>query len=219
MTGGSERFNTINISHSCCMKTGQFSLFLSKSLILLIFTALAAFLNSCENDIAVVNAVTSADEKAKPIESSKNVEFLYSDSARVRSRLKTPLVDHYLGKKPYYEMSKGLDVVFFNSLGKEETKITANYGIGYDNGNNENKMSIMEAKGNVIVINEKGDKLNTEHLIWNSITKKIYTNEFVKITTKDEIIWGNGMEANEDFTDYEIKQVKGQIAVKEGATP
>lgn len=179
------------------------------------------FLYSCENDIAVVNTVTSADDKAKPIETSKNVEFLYSDSARVRSRLKTPILDHYIGKKPYYEMSKGMDVVFFNSLGKEETKITANYGIGYDSGNGttDSKMSIMEAKGNVIVVNEKGDKLNTEHLIWNSITKKIYTNEFVKITTKDEVIWGDGLEANEDFTEYEIKRVKGQIAVKEGANP
>ena len=174
---------------------------------------------SCENDVAVVNAVTSADEKAKPIESSINVEFLYSDSARVRSRLKTPLADHYLGKKPYYEMPKGMNVIFYNRLGKEETKLTANYGIGYDNGANENKMNIMEAKGNVVVINEKGDRLNTEHLIWNSITKKIYTNEFVKITTKDEVIWGDGLEANEDFSEYEIKRVKGNIAVKDGATP
>lgn len=187
--------------------------------LLFCYLCIPALFTSCENDIAVVNAVTSADEKAKPVETSINVEFLYSDSAKVRSRLKTPLVDHYLGKKPYYEMSKGMDVVFYNSLGKEETKLTANYGIGYDNGNNENKMNIMEAKGNVVVINEKGDKLNTEHLIWNSVTKKIYTNEFVKITTKDEVIWGDGLEANEDFSEYEIKRVKGQIAVKEGATP
>jgi LPS export ABC transporter protein LptC len=178
-------------------------------------TVTLLFISACENDVAVINSVTAADEKNKPIETSKNVEFLYSDSARVRSRLKTPLVDHYLGKKPYYEMSKGLDVVFYDALQKEQTKLTANYGIGYDNGNNENKMSIMEAKGNVVVINEKGDKLNTEHLIWNSNTKKIYTNEFVKITTKDEVIWGDGLEANEDFSEYEIKHVKGQIAVKD----
>lgn len=180
---------------------------------------LLSLFTSCENDVAVVNTVTSADAKAKPIESSKNVEFLYSDSAKVRSRLKTPVVDHYLGKKPYYEMPKGMDVVFYDRFGKEENKLTANYGIGYDNGNNENKMSIMEAKGNVIVVNEKGDKLNTEHLVWNSQTKKIYTNEFVKITTKDEVIWGNGLEANEDFTDYTIKQVKGSIALKDGVGP
>lgn len=171
-----------------------------------------AFLNACENDIDVVNSVTSVNGKTEPIESSKNVEFLYSDSARVRSKLKSPLVEHFLGKKPYYEMPKGMEVIFYDRFRREQTKLTANYGIGYDN---ENKMNVMEAKGNVIVINEKGDKLNTEHLIWNSLTKKIYTNEFVKITTKDEVIWGNGLEANEDFSVYSLKQVKGQIAVKE----
>ncbi len=173
---------------------------------------LSAFFYGCENDIADVNSVASDTDKNAPIESSKNAEFLYSDSARIRSKLKTPLIDHYMGKKPYYEMPKGMEVVFYDKFRKEQTKLTANYGIGYDK---ENKMNVMEAKGNVIVINEKGDKLNTEHLTWNSLTKKIYTNEFVKITTKDEVIWGNGLEANEDFSQYEIKQVKGQIAVKD----
>ncbi len=170
------------------------------------------FLTSCENDVAIVNSVTSVNEKSAAIESSKNVEFLYSDSAQVRSKLKSPLVEHFMGKKPYYEMAKGMEIIFYNKNYKEHSKLTANYGIGYDE---NNKMNVMEAKGNVIVINEKGDKLNTEHLTWNSLTKKIYTKEFVKITTKDEVIWGNGLEANEDFSEYEIKQVKGTIAVKD----
>ncbi|MGB3948321.1 MAG: LPS export ABC transporter periplasmic protein LptC [Bacteroidia bacterium] len=190
-----------------------------KALTIGIFLFSLLFFQACENDVAVVNTITSATKKESPIELSKNVIFYYSDSARIRSCLKTPQVDHYLGKKPYYEMVKGLDVVFYDQNRKEQTKLTANYGIGYDNGENENKMSVMEAKGNVIVINEKGDKLNTEHLVWNSQTKKIYTNEFVKITTKDEVIWGNGLEAEEDFSEYEIKQVKGQIALKEGVAP
>lgn len=187
-------------------------MFVKRYLFYFFIITLSAFLNACENDIAVVNSVTSVNEKTAPIESSKNVEFLYSDSARVRSKLTTPLMNHYAGKKPYYEMPKGMQVIFYDKSGKEQNKLTANYGIGYDN---DNKMNVMEAKGNVIVINEKGDKLNTEHLTWNSATKKIYTNEFVKITTKDEVIWGNGLVANEDFSKYEIKQVKGQIAVKD----
>ncbi len=168
--------------------------------------------SACENDVAVVNSVTFGNEKQLPVESSKNVEFIYSDSARVRSKLNAPKIDHYLGKKPYYEMPSGMTVVFYDSHRKEQTKLTANYGIGYDTGNGMEKV---EAKGNVIVINEKKDKLNTEHLIWNAITHKIYTDEFVKITTKDEVIWGDGLEANEDFSEYEIKNVKGQIDIKD----
>ena len=42
----------------------------------------------------------------------------------------------------------------------------------------------MEAKNTVKVKNVNGDLLETEHLIWNEKTEMIYTEEFVKITTK-----------------------------------
>lgn len=170
---------------------------------------------ACENDIDVVNSITAEAEKKLPLESSKNVEFLYSDSAIVRARLNAPQIDRYGGKKPYLEMPLGMNVVFYQEDKKEQTKLTANYGIGYDSGNGV--MEKMEAKGNVIVINEKGDKLNTEHLIWNTFTKKIYTDAFVKITTKDQTIIGDGMEADQDFSNYRIKNVTGTFDVGDPA--
>jgi LPS export ABC transporter protein LptC len=176
-----------------------------------IFIVLISF-TACENDIDVINATSFTDQSKIPVESSKDIETFYSDSAIVRAKLNAPQVDHFVTKKPYYEMPKGMKVIFYTKDKKEETKLTANYGIGYDTGNGMEKM---EAKGNVIVINEKGDKLNTEHLTWNALTHKIYTNEFVKITTKDQVIWGDGMEADQNFSEYEIKNVKGQIDVKD----
>ena len=167
---------------------------------------------ACENDIAVVNSVTSASEKDLPIESGKNVEIIYSDSAVVRAKLTAPELNRYSGKKPYSEMPKGMNVIFYDQFKNVSSKLTANYGIGYDSGNG---MEQMEADGNVIVVNEKAEQLNTEHLTWNAVTKKIYTDKFVKITTKDEIIWGNGLEADQDFSKYQIKNVKGTIAVKD----
>ncbi len=177
------------------------------SLVFFAFISIVA----CENDIDVVNSITSATEKNLPLESSKNVEFLYSDSAIVRSKLTAPQIDRYGGKKPYLELPLGMNVIFYQENKIEQTKLTANYGIGYDSGNGI--MEKMEAKGNVIVINEKGEKLNTEHLTWNTITKKIYTDDFVKITTKDQVICGTGMEAEQDFSEYAIKNVTGTFDV------
>ena len=178
---------------------------------LLIPILLLAF-SSCENDIAVVNTVTSISEKNLPIQSDRNVEIMYSDSARVRAKLTSPKLDRYAGIKPYMELPKGMEIVFYDEHHKEQTKLTADYGIGFDSGNG---MEHMEAKRNVVVINQKGDTLNTEHLIWNAITRKIFTDEFVKIKTKEETIWGDGLVANQDFSDYEIKNVKGQIIAKD----
>ena len=88
-----------------------------------------------------------------------------------------------------------------------KSKLTADYGVRYER---EQKM---EARKNVIVTNEKGDKLNTEHLIWDEKKQKLLSNEDVKITTKDEIIFGKGFEANEDFTKYKIFNLKGTISI------
>ena len=73
----------------------------------------------------------------------------------------------------------------------------------------------MEAKGDVVFINEVGEKLNTEHLIWNQKEERIYSEEFVKITTADEIIWGEGFESNQSFTNFKIKHIKGTILVED----
>jgi LPS export ABC transporter protein LptC len=91
----------------------------------------------------------------------------------------------------------------------ESTTLKADYGVRYETSKR------MEVKYNVEVVNANGEKLNTEHLTWNAITKKIYTDDFVKITTKDQVIWGDGMEADQDFSDYQIKNVKGEIYTKD----
>lgn len=171
-------------------------------------------LTACENDIAVVNSITSATEKQLPLESGTDVEMIYSDSAILRAKLTAVQLDRYVGKKSYMEMPKGMVVIFYNAEKKEQNRLTADYGIGYDNGNGMDKM---EAKRHVVVVNEKGDKLETEHLIWNAATKEILTEAFVKITTEKEILMGNGLKANQDFSEYEITNPTGIIQVEDKA--
>jgi hypothetical protein len=77
----------------------------------------------------------------------------------------------------------------------------------------------MEAKKDVVVVNEKGEKLMTEYLVWDEKTGKIFSNEFVKIITADEIIMGNGFESNQDFSRYKIFDIKGTIKLKKDENP
>jgi len=90
------------------------------------------------------------------------------------------------------------------------TSLTAKYAIRYER---EQKM---EARNDVVVVNIKGEKLNTEKLIWDGIRRKIYTDAFVKITTDDQILMGNGLESDETFSEYEIKNLTGTILLKNG---
>jgi LPS export ABC transporter protein LptC len=72
----------------------------------------------------------------------------------------------------------------------------------------------MEARNNVVVTNSKGETLNTEQLMWDERSEKLYSDVFVKITTPDQIIFGEGFESNQNFTQYRINKIKGTIKVK-----
>ena len=160
---------------------------------------------ACVNDINEVNELTS--KNILPLETAQNVEVIYSDSGQAKMQLNAPRLDRYSGDKSYVEFFEGVKVVFFDSLMHVQSQLTANYAVHREAEN------IMEAKKDVVVINEKGEKLNTEHLIWNKATELIYTEEFVKITTAEEVIMGEGMEADQHFTKYKIKKIKGTISI------
>lgn len=168
---------------------------------------LAVTLFACENDIEEVNAISRKEKY--PVETADSIEVIYSDSGKILMKITAPLMEHYVGDSSYIELPKGVHVIFFNDSLQPQTELTAEYAI------NKESESIMEAKRNVVVVNEKGDKLNTEHLIWDKNTRMIRTEEFVKITTADEVIMGNGLEADEHFTKYKIKQINGIISIKE----
>ena len=117
-------------------------------------------------------------------------------------------MEEYEGEEAYMEMVKGIEVLFYDSLQKITTTLTSNYAI------NRIGKNIMEAKNDVIVVNEKGEKLNTEHLIWDRNTQKITSDVFVKITTAEQVLMGDGLIANQDFSDYKILKPRGVINIE-----
>lgn len=172
----------------------------------LIILALLSMLFSCENkDIEIIQL----EEKALPIQTTEDVEIIYSTSGRPDFQLNAPVMDQYEGEEPYMEMPKGVKIQIFDSLMEVSSQLTANYAIDLKYADR------MEAKEDVVVINNKGEQLNTEHLIWDKKTAKITSNVFVKITTQNEIITGEGLESNQDFTEYKILKPKGVISIKD----
>ena len=178
------------------------------SLYLLPFT-FYLFFSSCQTDIQTVNLITSV--KNLPSESMKDAEIMYSDSGKVKMKLTGAQLDRYVDKE-YIEFPKGMKILFYDDSMKVNSQLKADYGIRYE------KEGRMEARRNVEVVNVKGEKLNTEHLTWDQNKEIIYTNEFVKITTNDEIMYGDGLESNQDFTKYKIKNIKGTINLKDEET-
>lgn len=172
---------------------------------IMLFLLAVSTIISCENDLEKVKLYSK--DIITPVESAKNIRMLFSDSAQVEVEITSPVLNRYDTEKPYIEMPKGFHATFYDRNNEVKNKLQADYGIRYEN---EQKM---EAKKNVSIVNHKGEIMNTEHLIWDEKKEKLYSKEFVKITTKDEIIYGNGFEANQDFSKYKIFNIKGTISL------
>lgn len=162
---------------------------------------------ACENTAEEIVPVET--EEKQPDQIGKDVKILYSTNGRVSFQLNAPVMEQYLGEEPYTEMPEGVHIQTFDSVMDITSELTANYAIDLKY---EDRM---EAKDDVVVVNEKGEKLNTEHLVWNKKTEKITSDVFVKITTDSEVLMGEGLISNQDFTEYRILKPRGIINLDE----
>ena len=184
------------------MKTFHFRNNIIKSIVVIICTAM---LFSCENDIKDINSLS--DFENNPVDIAKEVEIAYSDSGKIKMLLTSPIMKKYESDDPYTEMPEGVKVFFYDTAKTIDSYLTANYAI------NREKSRIMEAKNDVVVINTRGERLNTEHLIWDQKKRTIYTNESVKITTADEVLFGDGLKSDETFDNWEILNPNGELTI------
>lgn len=215
MKGGLLRINYINTFRIYLQNQFFSKMNLHKSLVYLVSRTKASHIifvlfsilaiASCENDIQQVKKFDK-DEKKLPTQILIDAEMIYSDSAELKAIIKTPKLDNYTIDKVYQEFPKGVKVDIYEN-GVVSSNLKANYAVNYE------KEKIMEAKNNVIVTNIKGEILNTEHLIWDQNKKIIYSDVFVKITTPTQILFGKGLESDERFENWKIKNPTGNIFI------
>ena len=61
--------------------------------------------------------------------------------------------------------------------------------------------------------------LETEFLNWNEREEIIFSEEFVRITTGNQVIMGEGFEADQSFSNYRITKVTGELYLEDDQTP
>ncbi|MFO8067952.1 MAG: LPS export ABC transporter periplasmic protein LptC [Bacteroidales bacterium] len=185
--------------------TRLYKIFFTKSIAILLWITM---LFSCQTDLETISLITQVDES--PVESAFDVRIVYSEYANVKMIMEAPIMDKYIGDDEYIEMPEGINVTFFDSLGIQTSSLKANYAISYET------EKIMEAQNDVVVINERNEKLNTEYLVWDREKAIIFTDKFVKITTDEEVLFGDGFESDEKFDKWEIKKPRGVFNVETG---
>lgn len=142
-----------------------------------------------------------------------NVTIDYTDSGIMKAKLFAPqLIGYKKENNDIVRMPKGIKADFYNEDGEKESYLTADKGISYQT------QKITEVTQNVVVMNNKGEKLNTEKLIWDQKKQLIYTDKFVRITTATEVLTGDGMESSQDFSNWKIRKPRGRFNLSEDST-
>jgi LPS export ABC transporter protein LptC len=163
------------------------------------------FFIGCENDPKVL-AEWSGNKVM--VEEANNIQTYLSQGSRMRAKLWAPYMKRIQADTVYVEFSKTLHVNFFDSLGKVESHLDALYGKYFEN---LNKVYLRDS---VTVYNVQGDTLRCPELWWDQNSQKFYTDKPVRIRKSGNTIYGNGMEAKQDLTDINIKQVTyGKVLV------
>ena len=186
-------------------KLSSYTLILLQGILFLLTT-------SCRNDTKEINDLMSKTNMQQ--DKAYGVTLIYSENAKVKARLFTnEFIHNEAAKPPYYDANKGLKMEFYDDSTKIKSTLTAKYARYYtDQGN-------ILIRDSITIITNKGEQLKTEELVYNQKLKKFYTEKQVNIITPEQVLYGDGLEANEDFSEYTITNIKGTIAVDKGAVP
>jgi LPS export ABC transporter protein LptC len=172
----------------------------------------------CSVIVCLLAACTNEADKQKvmnerinlPLETGKNIYITYTDSGLTKAKVFAPILERYAtDTRSETVMQKGITAYFYSKDGKVDSYLKSKYAVRYER---EKKMI---ARNDVILVNSKGDTLNTEELIWEEGKQMIHSDKYVRITTKDEIIMGDGFESNTEFTKYKIFSIRGTISLKQ----
>mgnify|MGYP001988810272 FL=1 len=132
----------------------------------------------------------------------ENIEISYYLKGDLEFKLIAPEMNQFAEISTF---PQGIDIYVYNHRLDTIATIAADYAL------QDKNQHIVEARSNVVLINSQQEQLKTEQLFWNSETKKIYTEDFVTLNTKNQIIMGFGFQADQYFSTYTLSNITGTI--------
>lgn len=168
------------------------------------FVALVIILFSCNQRKDLVDQ----ELYTGPLASLDSMNTFVSDSANRVMHLIAPKQNDYENKDK--EWPEGFLMESYGSDGLVKTIISANH-VTYSKAED-----LYHAIGNVLVRSySEGDELTTEELFWNATEERIYTEKFVTIKSDGEIHTGEGLDSNQDFSEYRILKPSGTFTLED----
>jgi LPS export ABC transporter protein LptC len=143
-----------------------------------------------------------------PMREADSVELLYTENLILKIKLQAPKVLEF--QNGDREFPEGIYIEFFNEYGQLTSTLRANQARYFKTEDQ------WRARGKVELINlEKNEQLNTEELFWKPAKEEIFTESFVSIKMQNEVLYGEGLRAKQDMSDYTILRPQGEFVLTE----
>lgn len=139
---------------------------------------------------------------------SDTLTMIYSKNGAKEYRFWTPLMERYeFARDPYMEFRYGINIITYDSLGSDASKLRADYAIFYE------ERELWETRGNVVGTGADGRQLFTQQLFWDQKTDKVYSNVDCKIVDNGDVFVGEGFESDSEFKDWVFRESEGRMWV------
>ncbi|WP_292008516.1 LPS export ABC transporter periplasmic protein LptC [Chryseobacterium sp.] len=178
-----------------------------KNIAYLFSCAIFFIFTSCEEDLTKQNGNQS---KNFPSQIINNAKIVQRDSGFVSLRAYAPIIEKYeLIDTPYVVARKGINIEFFDKKKpKIPGKITAKYARIFES------KKFYEAKGDVRITTNEGQRFAMQSIFWDQKKQRIYTKDTVFVTMEDgsTLVGANGMTAKDDFSEYTFFNNSGNFS-------
>jgi LPS export ABC transporter protein LptC len=172
-------------------------------IVLAVIISAANLTNSCTSKI---EKVEESEILSLPSLTGKDINTVFIDSGKIKMIMSAPVMETWDNlNPPYTEFRQGMKIFFHDGHKEPIATASGKYAKFFE------KENLWELDDSVVIINESGDKLETEQLFWNRNKNLVYTDRFVKITNEDQTVMGTGFESDPQLTRRKIKNVTATI--------
>lgn len=168
------------------------------------FVVCALMAGSCSKEKPELSDLEAAALTSR--ERFEQVDIRYSDSAALQVRIKAPeMIRHADPGDLKEEFAKGFFAMFYDKSGTLRNTLSSKYALRiHSEGKTFMKDSVRFSDADEAV-------LITAELVWDERNGTLYTDKFVRILRKDEVLQGYGFETDQNFRKGTIRSIDAII--------
>lgn len=151
-----------------------------------------------------------AAEMDRPLPDQVLSDFSVTETASGKKEWKMTARKAYIYDSRHLLEAEDMEVEFFNEQGEVKSRLVARRGTV------NRSTDDMQARGNVVVTGNAGVTLETETLSWLSKSRRISTDDSVRVIREGDVLTGVGFRGDPDLGSFEIlRDMKAKIRVRE----